>query len=130
MHEKLKGLKRSEAGSHHRSSGYTGEQARDHGEWMAGRILELGLDEAGLSREELTNLAKGDWRKRVIGRAIRCRTTVAAGWIAENLLRGVPTRTATLVATDPGPEWGRDWKEAKRLAGRLAKKVENLDWYR
>lgn len=127
MLEKLKGVKRSEAGSHHRSSGYTGEQARDHGEWMAGRILELGLDEAGLSREELTNLAKGDWRKRVIGRAIRCRTVVAAGWIAENLLMGVPTRTATLVATDPGPEWGRDWKEAKRLAGRLAKKIENLD---
>lgn len=127
MLEKLKGVKRSEAGSHHRSSGYTGEQARDHGEWMAGRILELGLDEAGLSREELTNLAKGDWRKRVIGRAIRCRTVVAAGWIAENLLMGVPTRTATLVATEPGPEWGRDWKEAKRLAGRLAKKIENLD---
>ena len=40
---------------------------------------------------------------------------------------GGPTRTATLVATDPGPEWGRDWQEAKRLAGRLAKKIENLD---
>jgi hypothetical protein len=122
MLEKLEGVKGSEAGCHHRSSGYTGEQARDHGEWMAGRILDLGRDEAGLSREELTNLAKGDWRKRVIGRAIRCRTTVEAGWIAENLLMGVPTRTAKLVATDPGPQWGRDWKEAKRLAGRLAKK--------
>ncbi len=81
MLERLKGVKGSQTGSHDRSSGYTGEQARDHGEWMAGRILELGLNEAGLSREELGHLAKGDWRKRVIGRAIRCRTTASAGSI-------------------------------------------------
>ena len=127
MLEKLKGVKGSHTGSHDRSSGYTGEQARDHGEWMAGRILELGLNEAGLSREELGHLAKGDRRKRVIGRAIRCRTVLAAAWIAENLLMGVPTHTATLVATDPNPDWGRDWKRAKRLAGKLAKTIENLD---
>lgn len=126
MLKKLKALKGSEAGRHRRRSGYTGEQARDHGEWMAKRILEIGLDEAELSREDLADLAKGDWRKRVIGRAIRSRTVVAAGWIAEHLLMGVPTRAATLVATDPGPEWGRDWKHAKRFAGRLAKRIENL----
>jgi hypothetical protein len=108
MLEKLKGLKAGQIGRLDRRSGYTGEQARDHGEWMAGRILEVGLEEAGLSREELGSLTKGDWRKRVIGRAIRVRTVVSAGWIAENLLMGVPTRTATLVARDPCEEWGSD----------------------
>ena len=75
----------------------------------------------------LPKLAKGDWRKRVVGRAIRIRTTVSAGWITEKLSMGVATRAAKLVATDPGPAWGGDWKKVKRLSGQLAKRVENLD---
>lgn len=123
--EKLERAK--EGGRRRRESGYTGDQARDHGEWMAGRILQAGLKVAGLSVDELAAMAKGDWRKRVIGRAIRCRTTVKASWIAEKLWMGVSTRAATLVSTAPDPGWGADWRKAKRLAGKLAKKVENLD---
>ena len=93
---------------------------------MAGRILKAGLDEAGLKKRELAHLAKGDWRKRVIGRAIRCRTTGSAGWISEKLSMRVATREAKLVATDPGPAWGGDWKRAKRLAVELTKRIVNL----
>jgi hypothetical protein len=46
--------------------------------------LELIAREEG-EEADLPNLAKGDWRKRVIGRALRRRTTVSVGWIAEKL---------------------------------------------
>ena len=49
MLEKLKGVKGREAGSHHRNSGYTGEQARDHG---MGTGLEGGETSGREAREE------------------------------------------------------------------------------
>jgi len=52
---------------------------------MARPILTLGLSEAGLEEADRSRLTKGDWRKRVIGRAIRKQTTVSAGWIARKL---------------------------------------------
>ena len=127
MLEKLGSLKGNQGGRHRRESGYTGEQARDHGEWMAGQILTVGLSEAGLEEAELSSLTKGDWRKRVIGRAIRRHTTASSGWIARKLKMGAPTRTASLVSTDPGSMWGKEWKKAKRLAAGLTRRVENLD---
>ena len=120
-------LKGGQGGRHRRESGCTGGQARDHGEWMARPILTLGLSEAGLEEADRSRLTKGDWRKRVIGRAIRKQTTVSAGWIARKLKMGVPTRTASPVSTDPGSNWGKEWKKAKRLATNLARNIANLD---
>ena len=66
--------------------------------------LERVLQAATWAPTGVAHLAKGDWRKRVIGRAIRIRTIVSAGWITEKLCMGVATRASKLVATDPEPE--------------------------
>lgn len=127
MLERLAAMRARETGQHRRESGYTGEQARDHGVAMATRLWEAGLAAAGLAETDLAGLAKNDWRKRVIGRAIRRRTTVSSAWIADKLAMGVSTRAAALVARDPDPGWGPDWNKASQLQQVLERRIENLD---
>lgn len=86
---------------------------------IAQRLLKAGLVLAGLSYEALDELRKNDWRKRVIGRAIRLRTTVPTEWIASNLKMGVASRTAALVARDPEASWGRSRLPATEILDRL-----------
>ena len=113
---------------HRRESGYTGEQAREHGEAMAVKLLAVGLRAAGLREADLAALPKSDWRKRVIGRLIRRHTTVPLGWVAERLAMGVPTRVSALLRGEPSPlAWGADWKAARKLLGELEEKLKNLD---
>jgi hypothetical protein len=129
--EKMTGMLAKAKGAggrgHRRESGYTGSQAREHGEAIAGKLLALGLEVAGLKAGDLAGMPKGDWRKRAVGRMIRTRTTVSAGWIAASLAMGVATRAAAMVRHDPGPEWGEGWKAARRLLREMEAKVENLD---
>jgi hypothetical protein len=113
--------------AHQRVSGYTGEQAREHGEAMAGKLLVAGLRAAGLRQADLATLPKGDWRKRVIGRLIRRHTTVPLGWVAANLAMGVTTRVSTLVGAEPTPAWGKNWKPARRLMAALDQTLRNVD---
>jgi REP element-mobilizing transposase RayT len=88
--KRLEKLKEKDGKAHHRRSGYTGAQARDHGQSEAKRIIRSGLSLAGLKRSELAALKKGDWRKRVIGRMVRKSTVMPVGWIAEALRMGDP----------------------------------------
>ncbi len=90
-----------------------------HGAAMAQRILKAGLALGGLEYEGLDGLRKSDWRKRAIGRAIRLRTTVPTEWIASGLKMGVCSRAAALVARDPGPSWGKAWRNARELLDKL-----------
>jgi putative transposase len=117
--KRLETVKGQDGKAHRRRAGYTGAQARDHGEAEAKRLVKRGLSLAGLRKGELSGLKKGDWRKRVIGRAVRCATVVSVTWIAKALEMGNPKRVAGLVQFDPDPEWGPEWKEAKRLLGKL-----------
>ena len=94
-------------------------RAKAHGAAMAQRILKAGLALGGLDYEGLEELRKSDWRKRAIGRAIRLRTTVPTEWIASGLRMGVCSRAAALVARDPDPSWGRAWRQARELLGKL-----------
>jgi len=114
-----------------RESGYVGEQMRDHGIGEAERMLGAGLALAGLEPGGLKTLRKGDWRNRVIGRLIRKRTIARADWIAERLCMGVSTRAGRLAARDPdGPEWGPEWRRARKLLRGLEaehEKAGNLD---
>ena len=113
---------------HRRESGYTGEQAREHGDATAVKLLAAGLQAAGLKEADLAALPKGDWRKRVIGRLIRRHTTVPLGWVAERLAMGVPTRVSALLRGEPSlPAWGADWMAARKLLGELEEKYKNLD---
>ena len=43
--------------------------------------------------------------------------------IAEVLRMGDPTRAASLVPSDPDPQWGREWKKAKGLLAKITKHV-------
>ena len=45
-------------------------------------------------------------------------------WIAEELRMSDPKRAASLVPSDPNPQWDREWKEAKGL---LAEFMRNVD---
>jgi len=125
--KRLKKLKGKEGKAHARRSGYTGAQARDHGETEAKRIIRRGLSLAGLKKSALAGMKKGDWRKRVIGRLVRRGTVMPVGWIAEALQMGDPKRTAKLMQADPGPEWGKDWKAARKLFVELAKQTKDVD---
>lgn len=122
--DRTKGRK---GGKHRATSGYTGSQARDHGEAAARRILETGLELAGLEKEGLAALRKNDWRKRAIGRTIRRHTTVPAAWIAEALHMGHPVRTAALTARNPDKQWGPAWRNARKLTKELSQRYESID---
>jgi putative transposase len=90
-----------------------------HGAEMAQRLLKAGLLLGDLTYECLEDLRRNDWRKRAIGRAIRLRTTVSTEWISSNLRMGVSSRAALLVARNPESSWGKSWKLASDLLGRL-----------
>lgn len=106
--ERLSGKASEGAGKkrYRRESGYVGVQMRDCGERAAERIIAKGLSLAGMEADRLEQLAKGDWRKRVIGGVVRSRTTVRVTWIAERLAMGVATRAGGLIRLKPR---GRDW---------------------
>ena len=96
-------------------------QARDHGEAAALRLIALGLRLASLKNEDLESLRKNDWRKRVIGRAVRRNTTVPAAWISEQLRMGNVVRCAALTAKDPDDSWGPKWKQARAMLRKMEK---------
>lgn len=124
MVKRLAKLKGKDGKAHDRRAGYTGVQARDHGEAEARRLVKRGLSAAGLRKAELEKLKKGDWRKRAIGRAVRRSTVMPVGWIAEALVMGDVKRVATLVQGDPDPAWGPEWRKAKRLLAEITKNVD------
>jgi len=74
--------------------------------------------------DSIVALRKDDWRKRVIGRAIRRSTVVPLAWIAEALIMGDAKHTATLVRTDPDPASGPEWKPARKLLSEITKTVD------
>lgn len=63
---------------------------RDHGERIAESILREGLAHFGITANDLGSLAKGDWRKRVLGHVIKRETSVALSWICTRLHMGSP----------------------------------------
>ena len=58
---------------------------------------------------------------------MRRATVMLVGLIAEALQMGDPKRTAKLVQTDPGPDWGKDWKAARKLFVELDKQTKGVD---
>lgn len=120
MLKRLEETKGKDGKDHRRGSGYTGAQARDHGEIEARRLVEKGLLLVGMERVDLAGLKKGDWRKRAIGRAVRRGTVMPVSWIAEELKMGDRKRAAKLVQSDPDAGWGPDWRKAKSLMEKLS----------
>jgi len=69
-----------------RHRGYqASEEHRAHGELVANGLLKRGLEEAGLSREELMRLPGSDARKVAIAQVIWENTTMKLSWIAGQL---------------------------------------------
>ena len=95
-----------------------GTTARRKGSGFSARV-----GAAGLRKSDLEDLPKGDWRKRAIGRAIRRSTIMPVIWIAEVLRMGDPKRAASLVQSNPDPQWGREWKKAKGILAGITKNV-------
>jgi REP element-mobilizing transposase RayT len=80
-----------------RRDSFAGEMVCRHDEQEAERLLQLGLKVCGLSREDLTNLKKGDNRKKVIAWLIRRNTSVRNEWIAKALQMGHPASVSRCV---------------------------------
>ena len=60
-------------------------ESRAHGEQEARRLLEAGIEAAGLAPGDLAKLKGSDPRKIAIAQVIRSRTTVSMSWIAGHL---------------------------------------------
>lgn len=73
----------------HRSGG-------DYGEMMAERIASEGLARLEMTAEMLQTLPKSDWRKRIVGHAIRARTSVSLDWISRRLKMGAVSHVSKL----------------------------------
>ena len=71
----------------------------DYGETMAEIIVIDGLKRFGLNDADLLKLAKNDWRKRLIGHAIRNQTSVTLGWISHRLAMGAVSHVCALCGT-------------------------------
>ena len=80
-----------------------------------------------LDDEDLESLRKNDWRKRVIGRAVRRNTTVPAAWISEQLRMGNVVRCAALTAEDSDDSWRPKWKQARAMLRKMEKEYRNID---
>lgn len=72
-----------------KANGYTGKQTNDHAEATARRWITRGLEELGLSHDDLKTINKTDWRKAMIVRTIRKHSSVKLEWIAKELNMGV-----------------------------------------
>lgn len=71
-----------------RRDSFAGEMVNRHDEHEAHRLLDLGLEACGLSRDDLAVLQRGDDRKRAIAWLVRRNTSVKNEWIAETLQMG------------------------------------------
>ncbi len=125
--KRLDALKKSDDTKRRRRSGYTGVQAKDHGETAALQLVDIGLRLSGLKGEDLDSLRMNDWRKRVFGRAVRRNTTVPAAWISEQLRMGNIVRCAALTARDPDASWGSNWKQARSMLAKTEEEYGNID---
>jgi len=71
-----------------------GGESRAHGQREAERLLEEGLQAAGLTRGELAALPGSDGRKAAVAKVIWEQTTVSQSWIAEKLFMKSPANAS------------------------------------
>jgi hypothetical protein len=76
-----------------RADGYHGPDIADHSQEQARRLIECGLGHLSLGRDELSGLAKSDWRKALIGEVVQATTLAKLDWISSELHMG--TRSGT-----------------------------------
>ena len=94
---------------------YQGAELKDHGERRAERILRVGPEHFGVSREELRSTAKGDWRKGLLAALIQKETTVRLDWIRQRLGMGERSYCCRAIRrTREVMERRRDWIAATR----------------
>lgn len=79
------------------TSGYSGDQQKDHSEQKAILIIREGLRYFGLGKEELKSLKKSDYRKVVIASLIRDQTVMRLAWISSQLSMGVVPRVSQCI---------------------------------
>ncbi len=80
-----------------RRDSFMGEEIRRHDENQAEKLLQQGLKCCGLTEADLSELKKGDDRKKVIAWHIRKKTSVRTGWITTRLKMGVTSNLSCYV---------------------------------
>ena len=74
-----------------------GEEIRMHDEKEAEKLLQQGLVCCGLTEADLSELKKGDDRKKAIAWHIRKKTSVRIEWITTRLQMGVTSNFSRYV---------------------------------
>ncbi|MCF7848316.1 MAG: hypothetical protein K9M45_05650 [Kiritimatiellales bacterium] len=86
----LKEIDKAVAGK--RRDSFSGEEVLRHDLQAAESLIDGGLEKLELSRKELAELPKGDFRKQVFAWIVRRRTVVRNEWISQTLCMGSPAR--------------------------------------
>ena len=86
--ERLLGMMEKRLPGRVKRSGIQSVAAKDHGEWMAERIVKAGLKVMETDEADLKGAAKGDWRKGLLAEMIQRRTTMKLDWISHRLRMG------------------------------------------
>ena len=104
-----------------RSSSYSGEAKRAHGEAEAERLLARGLAALGLAEGQLAERRKGAWEKEVLAWWLCQHTTARRRWVSERLGMGDESRVAQAI----GRLKRKGQPELERLKRRLEQVYEN-----
>jgi REP element-mobilizing transposase RayT len=93
-----------------RRDSFMGEEIRRHDEREAEKLVQKGLICCGITEEDLSNLKKGDDRKKLIAWYIRKKTSVRVEWIAQRLQMGVPSNFSRYMREVEESKSGVLWK--------------------
>lgn len=76
---------------------YSGTEKLEHDETRAERIVTAGLAKLGLKESDLSEMSKGDIRKRALSYVARKHTMVSNGWLSRRLLMGSASNMSSYI---------------------------------
>ena len=92
-----------------------GEEVRMHDEQEAERLFQHGLVCCGLTEGDLSELKKGDDRKKVIAWDIRRKTSVRIEWITTRLKMGVTSNFSCYIRAVEQSKEGFLWELKNKI---------------
>lgn len=98
-----------------RRDSFMGEEIRRHDENEAEKLFRHGLICCGITEEQLSDLKKGDDRKKVIAWYIRKKTSVRIEWITRRLKMGVTSNFSCYVRAVDQAEGGPLWELKNKI---------------
>ena len=98
-----------------RRESYSGEPVKKHDEREAQRLLDEGLMKLKLNTTDLSELKKGDARKKVVAWMVRRKTSVRNEWIVQHLHMGRASNLSRYVKEVNEATEGKLWELRKMM---------------